>query len=425
MPLSTVLMIPDLIGAAQGYFVAFILFRLKRGSHQANSLLAALVLVVSVMLSFSPILIPSVYTAFPFFIRIAEPMRFLIAPLLFLYVRAQTGGQVNRRSLLHFTPFVVYVVFLMITFYFQPAEEKIKFLTENLAGKSQSYNIFLLARSLHFFAYLLLSIRLLRDYSLRIRNEYSSIERINLHWLRNLIAAMWLWWAIQFVAHIGMLLGFSGLRSLNLLVGLLGTLWMYLLAYVAIMKADSFVQTASIQELPTILSQNGVQFDEQHNGARYYDAPLSEQYESESHTSESNGNEPNILPNTLLQERQEGMALLEHLQYFMETKQPFLDSELTLQKLAGQVGIPAYRLSQIINMHLHKNFFDVVNQYRVEEIKRRMLSPKYNNYTVSMVAIETGFNSKSAFNAAFKKHTGMTPSEFKKQHESSTMLEKS
>ncbi|MBL7991104.1 MAG: hypothetical protein JNN25_06670, partial [Candidatus Kapabacteria bacterium] len=54
MSLPAILMIPDLIGAAQGYFVAFILFRLKRGNHQANSLLAAMVLVVSVILSFSP-----------------------------------------------------------------------------------------------------------------------------------------------------------------------------------------------------------------------------------------------------------------------------------------------------------------------------------------------------------------------------------
>ena len=410
MSLPTILMIPDLIGAAQGYFVAFILFRLKRGNHQANSLLAAMVLVVSVILSFSPILIPSVYTAFPFLIRIAEPMRLLIAPLLFLYVTAQTGGIVNRRSLVHFIPFVVYVVFLMATFYFQPAEEKIKFLTENLAGKSQWYNVFLLARSLHFFIYLIFSLRLLRTYSRRIRNEYSSIERINLHWLRNLVAAMWLWWAIQLVVHIGMLLGFPGLRSLNIIVGLLGTLWMYLLAYIAIMKADTFVHVFSAQELPAQesvaqkqsvpLATNGVFTDfGAHNGV----------LASERHTAEIGA---------LREEPQEGIALREHLQHFMEKQKPYLDSQLTLQKLATLSDIPAYRISDILNKHIGVNFFDFVNRYRVEEWKRQIMDASPST-TIQEVAFQSGFNSKSSFNAAFKKHTGQTPSEYRAQYTAS------
>lgn len=402
MSLSTVLMIPDLIGAAQGYFVAFILFRLKRGNHQANSLLAAMVLVVSVILSFSPILIPSVYTAFPFFIRIAEPMRLLIAPLLFLYVTAQTGGIVNRRSLIHFAPFVLYVAFLMATFYFQPPEEKIKFLTENLAGKSKWYNIFLLARSLHFFTYLIFSLRLLRTYAKRIRNEYSSIERINLHWLRNLLAAMWLWWAIQLVVHIGMLLGFPGLRSLNIIVGLLGTLWMYLLAYTAIMKADTFVHVSSAQELLVPLGANGVLVDvEEHNAML---------------TSERRRTETSAVR----EEPQEGIALREHLQHFMEKQKPYLDSQLTLQKLATLSDIPAYRISDILNKHIGVNFFDFVNRYRVEEWKRQIIDVSPST-TIQEVAFQSGFNSKSSFNAAFKKHTGQTPSEYRANYTSITM----
>ncbi len=402
MSLSMVLMIPDLIGAAQGYFVAFILFRLKRGNHQANSLLAAMVLVVSVILSFSPILIPSVYTAFPFFIRIAEPMRLLIAPLLFLYVTAQTGGIVNRRSLIHFAPFVLYVAFLMATFYFQPAEEKIKFLTENLAGKSKWYNIFLLARSLHFFTYLIFSLRLLRTYAKRIRNEYSSIERINLHWLRNLVAAMWLWWAIQLVVHIGMLLGFPGLRSLNIIVGLLGTLWMYLLAYTAIMKADTFVYVSSAQELPVPLGANGVLVDVAEHNAML--------------TSERRRTETSAVR----EEPQEGIALREHLQHFMEKQKPYLDSQLTLQKLATLSDIPAYRISDILNKHIGVNFFDFVNRYRVEEWKRQIIDVSPST-TIQEVAFQSGFNSKSSFNAAFKKHTGQTPSEYRANYTSITM----
>jgi AraC-like DNA-binding protein len=89
-----------------------------------------------------------------------------------------------------------------------------------------------------------------------------------------------------------------------------------------------------------------------------------------------------------------------------------LDSELNLQRLSEQIGVPAYRLSQMMNSHLHQNFFDVINQYRVEEWKR-LMSEGSASGTIQELAFQVGFNSKSSFNTAFKKHTGQTPSEYR------------
>ena len=63
---------------------------------------------------------------------------------------------------------------------------------------------------------------------------------------------------------------------------------------------------------------------------------------------------------------------------------------------------------------LNQNFYDFINTHRIEEIKKRMNDSKFQNLTLLALAYDVGFNSKSVFNAAFKKHTGMTPKEYKR-----------
>jgi AraC-like DNA-binding protein len=98
----------------------------------------------------------------------------------------------------------------------------------------------------------------------------------------------------------------------------------------------------------------------------------------------------------------------------METAKPFKNAELTLQELAAQLSIPPNHLSQVINDKLGQNFFDFINGYRVKEAQQALRDPAKQHLTILAIAYEAGFNSKSAFNAAFKKHTDMTPSQFKK-----------
>ena len=97
----------------------------------------------------------------------------------------------------------------------------------------------------------------------------------------------------------------------------------------------------------------------------------------------------------------------------MESERPYTDGDLNLQKLAERLSIPAQHLSQTVNGRLNQSFSDFVNSYRVEEAKRRLADPSATHYYLLAIAEEVGFNSKSSFNTAFKKQTGMTPSEFR------------
>jgi len=107
------------------------------------------------------------------------------------------------------------------------------------------------------------------------------------------------------------------------------------------------------------------------------------------------------------------LQMLEDLQGYMQTRKPHLNPELTLAQLAEAINIQPKYLSQVINEKLGKNFFDFVNCYRIEEAKAKLVNPPDEKITVLEVLYDVGFNSKSSFNTAFKKATGMTPSQFR------------
>ena len=104
-----------------------------------------------------------------------------------------------------------------------------------------------------------------------------------------------------------------------------------------------------------------------------------------------------------------GEKLLEYL----ERKKPYLDNDLKLQDIADTMGLPSYHLSQIINTQLNRNFYDLINSYRIEEAKRQLSDPDKHDLKILAIAFEAGFNSKSAFNVAFKKYTNITPSRYR------------
>ena len=99
---------------------------------------------------------------------------------------------------------------------------------------------------------------------------------------------------------------------------------------------------------------------------------------------------------------------------YMETHKPFLNPALSLADLAEQLALPAHIVSQVLNVVINQNFYDFVNSYRVNESKKLFKEPSNKEKTILEILYQSGFNSKSVFNAAFKKHAGMTPREFKK-----------
>jgi AraC-like DNA-binding protein len=107
---------------------------------------------------------------------------------------------------------------------------------------------------------------------------------------------------------------------------------------------------------------------------------------------------------------------LEMLDAFMIEHKPFLDASLTLYDLSEQIDIPSKDLSLLINRDLNQHFFDFVNGYRIRMAMDILKDPAKKAFTVLEILYEVGFNSKSSFNTAFKKHNNLTPTEYRKKH---------
>ncbi len=107
------------------------------------------------------------------------------------------------------------------------------------------------------------------------------------------------------------------------------------------------------------------------------------------------------------------------LEKLMEEEKPYLNPDLNLSSLAASLSLSSNQASQVLNEGLGKNFFDFVNTYRVAEFKKRVREPGARQITLIALAQECGFKSKSSFNAIFKRFTQLTPSEYRRQNESS------
>lgn len=102
------------------------------------------------------------------------------------------------------------------------------------------------------------------------------------------------------------------------------------------------------------------------------------------------------------------------LHVYLIEKEPYTDPELTLNELSVLTGIQAHYLSQVINQEFGKNFFDLINSYRIEKSKSLMNDPQTANLTLEAIGLQSGFGSASSFYRSFKKQTGITPKAFLK-----------
>lgn len=103
------------------------------------------------------------------------------------------------------------------------------------------------------------------------------------------------------------------------------------------------------------------------------------------------------------------------LKFLLDIKKVYTDADISLQSLAEKMSIAPYQLSQLLNDKMDRNFADTINWYRIEEVKTILQSAEGAKRKIQTIAIEVGFNTMAAFYKAFKKHTGMTPTQYKKE----------
>ena len=369
-PALSFLAILNLLGAGQGLLLTLALLTAKGDNKIANSLLAALTLTTSIIISGAVLITSNYVFVFPHLSRLHHPFVFLAGPLIFLYIEALTSREkrFEKKDFLHFVPFALCVIYLL-PYYFQSAGSKLQIISAEYVEQSfgQWYYIRSALFITQFLVYLILIVLTIIKYSREVRERNTRRDKAVLFEVRFFVIASAVLW-------VGAILRYAIDRTgkTNLLVPLGASVVVYALGYLKMRRPES---------VPT----------EEDEPAKKYEKSMLTPARSERYL------------NKLLQ--------------LMESEQPFTDGDLTIQKLAEKLSIPAPHLSQTINERLGKTFPDFINAYRIEEAKKRLLDPAKKHYTVLAIAEEVGFNSKSAFNDVFKKHVKMTPSEFRKSVE--------
>ena len=103
------------------------------------------------------------------------------------------------------------------------------------------------------------------------------------------------------------------------------------------------------------------------------------------------------------------------IQSALENDKHYQNTSLKLSTFSAKIDIPSKYISQLINQNLNLSFTEYLTKLRIEDAKGRLKNPKKQHLTISGIAEESGFASSSRFNHLFKKHTGLTPTQYQKQ----------
>jgi AraC-like DNA-binding protein len=378
-PALSFLGIVNLVGATQGLLLAAALLSSKGGNKTANRLLAALTFAISIIVSGAVLLTSNYVFVYPHLSRIHHPFVFAAGPLLFLYIRGLTseGKRFEREDFLHFIPFALCVIYLL-PYYVQSSKGKLNVVASEYleASFGQWYFVRSSLFIVQFLVYLVLIVLAIVQYSRRVKRRELPRDETTLSELRFFVIASSVLW-------VGAVLRYTldSTARTNLLVPLGASVVIYGMGYLKMRRPRSLTDEVA-SEVASEEPGEELQLS-------------TKKYEK----------------STLTGERAE--RYLSRLLQCMKEKKPFTDGDLSLQKLAQGLSISPHHLSQIINERLGQTFSDFINSYRVEEAKRRLLDPAFKHLSLLGIAIDVGFNSKSSFNSVFKKHTNMTPSEFR------------
>lgn len=317
------------------------------------------------------------WETYPHLIGITAPFPLLHGPMLFLYTlySLRNDQKIRIADYFHFAPVVVSYVYMFDFFFFYTAEEK----RMVDVGEINDYTIFsivlLVAILISGLSYSILSYRLTLKHQIKIGNYFSYSEGINLKWLRNCILSIGLVFLSATTIYIVRdAFGVQFQFNVEYIIYLIIIGFVFYIGYFGIKHENIFTNNT--------LTEN------------------SEEEETESTEKYKNSG----LKRELVEE------LYKSLLEIMADKKPYLDPKLSLSRLAQLLEISPNQLSQIINQEAQVNFYDFVNNYRVEEFIQK--ASKNKNFSLLALALDSGFNSKSSFNTIFKRQKGITPSQY-------------
>ena len=374
-----------LLGAAQAFFMTIFLFN-KKGKTTADYILGVWLTFMGIHLLYVYLWTTGYLYRHPHFLGVGAAFNMLEGVFMYVYVllMLSKSGKFKPVYLLHTIPYLIFTIYYLFTFYFLSADEKLIHY-ENIVNEEISLLLKIMSfpNMISVPIYVILSLLKLRSHSKNISTNFSYTEKINLNWLKYIVAGI-------------------GLFSLTSIAGMIlenfpfvSNVMHYQIGYIGLAVAIFFLGYFGIRQQAIYIIP---------------DKELSNA--SQSHERRGQKKDSRYLHSGLKDE--DAHKYKEELFKYFDQEKPYLNGRLSLQEVAAQLEVSVNQLSQVINEKIGKTFFDFVNDYRIEEVKVRLGNSDHQNFTLLAIAFDSGFNSKSSFNNIFKKSTGYTPSQYVK-----------
>lgn len=365
-----------LLGGIQVWFIILYLFLRKNKSPRISLYLSLIILGLFCTLYDYFILRNQLQEAVGYFLLLSYMFQLVYAPASFLLIRAIVFPQQDfrQKDLLHFLPALIHIGVGLFSYHFQALSYKEAYIDQLIQqsgpgqwGANPLYLIFNTIFIIQVFLYLYYAFQLSKNYgsSSTVQNPLSptKLKRFYYSLAGIIILLLLVNLNLRYLVF-----SLSGI-DIGLWILVLISLYLFYLAYFVVLNPEVFEKAVL-----------------KYSSSR--------------------------LPN---QKKEEALHILKN---YMEEEKPFLQDKLSIKELANSLEMPARQLSQLINEAFGQNFYEFINSYRIREAERLFKEGMGEKLSVTGIAYEVGFSSKSSFYTAFKKMTGSTPAAYRKMLES-------
>lgn len=392
--------------------MAVLLLVSPSGAKLANRFMAALLFAMSLRLLQQLLVSAANLSELHWWTLLIANLPFCWGPMLYLYASTLSRNTVGWFQVVHFLPYIL-LCLGSSEYYFYEAQQQ-QLLVDYLwyyrgeLGVEQQVGAFLspfwqlwfkyrLNAHLfifHFAFYCYLVFQQTKQHELLLKGHFSSLETMNLQWLRTL--------SLIGMVYLAVMLIFNRIPRLifEQEIATQGYPYLMLVVLIYAMAIAAMYQPSLVQRVLAAKATRDAL-----NPALLSDA---EPAEKDTEPKEKKYQRSKI-------SQKDAEQFKHRLMHVMEDKELYLYSELTLAELANEAGLSTHQVSQVLNGQLGQNFFTFVNSYRVERAKSCLVDKEMSHLAIVDIAMEVGFKSKSSFYDAFKRSMDLTPSQYRKQ----------
>jgi AraC-like DNA-binding protein len=356
-------------------FLALFLFTVNAKTKISNRLLAVFLILIGI--DIGGVLLEFIVEKPTNLGMLKNSVTFLQMPVFYLYVLSvcYSDFKLKSKHVIHITPFILANLVLLPRYYLVDIYSKIDFLQNNQNLIELKFNYILLHIQIAF--YMSAVFIILRKTKRLYQENYAGKNISSYHWLSQFAIALTIFYALVLLKNI-----FKYSEHPNISEWLKIGLFLFQLLIVCWYLLKALNNPSLFRNIDSSL--------------KLVSDIVQEQNHIQSKKNEKSHKE-----------------VIYNLETYMENEKPFLNPSVTIQKISDDINIPVRDLSILINHKVGQHFFDFINAYRIEHAMMILKDSTKSNVTILEILYEVGFNSKSSFNTAFKKHTGNTPTEYR------------